>query len=202
MQTEIEVKFLDVDIEAMRGKLESIGATCEQLMRLMRRQVFYLVDRSKDAYLRVRDEGDKTTMTYKQFSEEGGLHGAKEIEVVVSNFENTVEMISQAGLEKKSYQETRRETWKFGTTEVVIDEWPWLASFIEIEGKSEADVRDVAAKLGFDWDGEAVFGAVTQAYRVQYKIPDGFIMDNIPDIRFDAPLPEQLKVHTKKETRL
>ena len=193
MKTEIEVKFLEIDPDAIREKLRAIGAACEQPMRMMRRQVFYLVDRSKDAYLRVRDEGDKVTMTYKQFDGEKGLHSAKEIEVAVSDFEAAIEMVSQAGLEKKSYQETRRETWKLGTTEIVIDEWPWLAPFIEIEGESEADVRDVAASLGFDWDKDAVFGAVTEAYRRSYNMPDGFIMDNIPDIRFDAPLPEQLR---------
>jgi adenylate cyclase class 2 len=164
MKTEIEVKFVDVDIDEIRSRLQAIGAECAQPMRAMRRQVFYLVDRSKDAYVRVRDEGDKVTMTYKQF-EEAGLHGAKEIEVVVSDFADAIDIISQSGLEQKSYQETRRETWHIGTTEVVIDEWPWLRPFIEIEGQSEADVREVAAKLQFDWN-DAVFGAVTAAYRM------------------------------------
>ena len=49
MKTEIEVKFVDVDIPEMQQRLEGVGAHCEQPMRLMRRQVFYLVDRNKDA---------------------------------------------------------------------------------------------------------------------------------------------------------
>ncbi len=189
MQTEIEVKFLGVAIDEIREKLKVIGAELEQPMRTMRRQVFYLTDRSKDAYLRVRDEGDKATMTYKQF-DDGGLHGAKEAEVVVSNFEDAITIVTEAGLVPKSYQETRRETWKFGTTEIVIDEWPWIQPFIEIEGKSEADVRDVAAKLGYEWDKDAVFGPVTQAYRAEYDMPEGYIADNVAEIRFGAPPPE------------
>lgn len=193
MKTEIEVKFLDVDVEAMRNKLESAGATCEQPLRTMRRQVFYPADGNADSYVRVRDEGDKVTMTYKRF-EAMSLHGAKEVEVVVSDFDDALAILENAGLGRKSYQETRRETWKIGTTEIVIDEWPWLAPFIEIEGKSESDVRDVAAKLGYKWDKDAVFGSATQAYRRHYTgMPDGFIMDEVPEIKFDAPLPEQLK---------
>ena len=192
MQTEIEVKFLDIDIEDIRKKLEKVGAICEQPRRLMRRQVFYPADHNKDSYIRVRDEGDKVTMTYKIF-EEMSLHGAKEVEVVVSSFEDAIDILTRSGLDRKSYQETRRETWHIGTTEVVIDEWPWLQPFIEIEGKTEADVRDVASKLQFDW-ADAVFGSSTEAYRVQYKdLPADFIMDDVAEIRFDLPLPDRLK---------
>lgn len=192
MKTEIEVKFLSIDIADMRERLKRAGATLQQPMRLMRRQVFYLVDRTIDGYVRVRDEGDKVTMTYKQF-DEIGLHGAKEIEVVVSDFENARDILQSSGLIPKSYQETRRETWLHNGTEVVIDEWPWLDSYIEIEGESEDAVRTTAAELEFDWN-DAVFGAVTQAYRHQYEdLPDGFIMDDLPEIKFDLPLPDRLK---------
>ncbi len=192
MQTEIEAKFVDVDIDNMRGKLTKAGALCELPMRLMRRQVFYLVDRSINAYIRVRDEGNKATMTYKQFDEEG-IHGAKEVEVEVSNFADARTILQSSGLVPKSYQETRRETWRLGDAEIVIDEWPWLRPFIEIEAGSEQAVREAATALGFDW-ADAVFGAVTQAYRKQYQnLPPDFIMDDVPEIKFDAPLPERLQ---------
>lgn len=192
MKTEIEVKFCQVDIDDVRARLEAAGAHLEQPMRLMRRQVFYLVDRTRDAYVRVRDEGDKVTMTYKQF-DDISLHGAKEVEVTISNFEDGKTILERSGLVPKSYQETRRETWRLDDAEVVIDEWPWLKPFIEIEGPSEASVRAAAHKLGFDWN-DAVFGAATEAYRQQYTdLPDGFIMDDVPEIRFDAEVPARLR---------
>lgn len=142
----------------------------------------------------MRDEGDKVTMTYKQFDGKQGLHSAEEIEVVVSDFESAIEIQKHAGLQPKSYQETRRETWHMpDATEVVIDEWPWLKPFIEIEGASEAAVRGAALALELDWQ-DAVFGAVTQAYREQYAdLPADFIMDDIAEIRFELPLSERLK---------
>jgi adenylate cyclase class 2 len=190
MKTEIEVKFINVDKDDVRSRLQAAGATLHQPMRLMRRQVFHLVDRTKDAYVRVRDEGDRVTVTYKQF-DSISLHGAKEIETVVDDFESTKNIFIQIGLEPKSYQETRRETWMIDGVEVVIDEWPWLEPFVEIEGPSEELVKSVAAKLSFNWE-ESVFGAATEAYRRQYHLPDDFIMDELPEIRFKMPVPKIL----------
>lgn len=68
MNTEIEVKFVDVNIDDMRDQLQTIGATCTQSMRTMRRTVLYPVSRDPDAFVRVRDEGDRVTLTYKLFT--------------------------------------------------------------------------------------------------------------------------------------
>lgn len=191
MKTEIEVKFCQIDIKDIRGRLEQAGAVCEQPMRLMRRTVFHTVGRDPAAYLRVRDEGDKITMTYKRF-EGTGIHDAKEVETLVEDYDATIEVLKQTGLTPKSVQETRRETWKLGGVEVVIDEWPWLEPFIEVEGESEDAVRQAAEQLGFDWS-EAVVGPVTVAYRLSYPdLPPDTVMDDVPDIRFEATPPERL----------
>lgn len=193
MQTEIEVKFCQVDIVDMRQRLTAAGATLEHPMRSMRRQVFYTVDDNPDAFIRVRAEGDKNTLTYKRF-ETTGLHGAKEVETTVSDYEATVTALTEVGLRTKSIQETKRETWVLGEVEVVIDEWPWLEPFIEIEGPSESAVRDAATALKLDWD-DAVFGAVTAAYRVSYPhLLSDLTMNDVPEIRFEADLPDRLKL--------
>lgn len=188
MKTEIEVKFLDVDFNLMREKLKQLGAVCEQPMRLMRRAIIETPElEAKDAFLRVRDEGDKVTLTYKQFHETS-LTGAKEIEVTVSNFEDTVALLDQAGLTHKSFQESKRETWRLGDVEVVLDEWPWLRPYIEVEGSSEEAVKEAAGQLGFDW-ADAVFGSATSAYQIQYPKGDASQLVNIPIVAFDQPIP-------------
>jgi adenylate cyclase class 2 len=189
MKTETEVKFLNVDFDALRQKLEEKGAVCEQPMRLMRRAIIEPPELAKkDAFVRVRDEGDKVTLTYKQFDDHNALAGVREHETTVGNFEAAVEILGLAGLEAKSYQESRRETWRLGTVEVVLDEWPWLKPYIEIEGDSEQDVRDAASELGFSWE-LAVFGSVTSAYQVQYPEGDSRQLINIPRVSFDLPVP-------------
>ncbi len=192
MKTEIEVKFVDVGIDDMRRRLEALGAECEQPLRLMRRQVFHLVTPDDNAFVRVRDEGDKTTMTYKRF-EGDGLHAAKEAEIVVSDFATAVQILEGAGLKSKSYQETKRETWRLGEVEIVIDEWPWAPPFVEIEGETEEEVRDMAEKLGFDWS-KAAFGGVASVYRKVYPaIASDKLINDFSRYDFDDPVPKEFK---------
>lgn len=192
METEIEVKFCDINIDEMRSKLKSAGAICEIPMRLMRRVTFdseFMQD-GKDGFLRVRDEGDKVTMTYKQF-DDSSLSGTKEIEVVVSNFDDAVAILASSGLSDTSTQESRRETWKLDDVEVVIDEWPWIEPYIEIEGGSEQAVESVANKLGFDMN-DGVFGGVDKVYKQKYDMLNGVrgVID-IKAARFGDPIPKE-----------
>jgi adenylate cyclase class 2 len=188
MKTEIEVKFLDVDFNLMREKLTQLNAVCEQPMRLMRRAIIETPElEAKHGFLRIRDEGHKVTLTYKQFHEYS-LTGAREIEITVSSFEDTMALLDQAGLTHKSFQESKRETWRLGEVEVVLDEWPWLKPYIEVEGPSEESVREVASQLGFDWT-DAVFGSATAAYQVQYPNGDAHQLVNLPVVAFDQPIP-------------
>jgi len=192
MKTEIEAKFLNVDFDEIRLKLVDLGAALEQPMRLMRRVIIDLPNPTPGsfAFLRVRDEGNKVTMTYKQFDDENLASGAQEIEVTVSDFDSTVRLLEHSGLKYKSYQETKRETWRLGDdVEVVLDEWPWLNPYIEIEGVSEQHVKTAAEHLGFEWKN-AVFGAAPQAYQVQYPEGNPRELITIPRVAFDEPIPD------------
>jgi len=166
-------------------------------MRLMRRAIIDYADRRlqvgmPNSYIRVRDEGDKVTLTYKQFAELS-IDGAKEIEIMTSSFEDTVKIFTQVGLEVVSLQESKRETWKSGACEVVLDEWPWLDPYIEIEATTESEVKDVAQRLGLNWI-LAKFGDVMVAYRDQYPyLNEAQTVGKVPEVLFDAPLPDLLK---------
>lgn len=173
MQQEIEVKFLDVDHEEVRKKLVSAGATCEHPMRLMRRAIIDYPDRrlqtSSDTgwgWVRVRDEGDKITCTYKRIAEDG-KDTTHKIEFAVSSYENAVQLFEAIGLVKHSEQEIKRETWKLNYVEVVLDEWPWMPPYIEIEGPSEPTIQATAKELGFNWQ-KALHGSSDRAYRIYY----------------------------------
>jgi adenylate cyclase, class 2 len=187
MQTEIEAKFANVDFTKIRQQLEVLGAACRQPMRHMRRAIIETPQlREKHGFVRVRDEGDKVTLTYKQV-DENSLTGVKEIEVTVSDFENTVALLEQANLPYKSFQESRRETWHLDDVEVVLDEWPHLNPYIEIEGPTEDLVKEVAKKLGFDWK-DAIFGRTTELYQLQYPNGNADKLVTIPRHTFDQPL--------------
>lgn len=192
MKTEFEAKFLHINHNDIRNKLKDLGATLKYPMRLMRRAIIENDElRNKDAFLRVRDEGDKITLTYKQFNNLS-VDGAKENEIVVSDFNNTVALLAEAGLPHRSMQESKRETWLYKNTEIVLDEWPWLDPYIEIEADSEENVKQVAILLGFKWK-QAIFGDVMAAYRAQYPhLTNKDTVGNIPSVCFADPLPDLL----------
>ncbi len=193
MQTEIEVKFLDIDIDDIRARLRVAGAVCEQPMRMMRRVTINTPEmEANKGYLRVRDEGNKVTLTYKQF-DSMSVDGAKEIELQVSSFDAAIELLAQAGLKHTSFQETRRETWKLDEVEVVLDEWPWLNPYMEIEGASEQLLQAAAERLGLAWDN-AAFGDVMVAYRAQYPhLSETDNIGSVPEAKFGTQLPSLLK---------
>ncbi|HET8690480.1 MAG TPA: hypothetical protein VFL81_03525 [Candidatus Saccharimonadales bacterium] len=65
MQSEIEAKFLSINFDEVRSKLKAAGGKLEKPMRLMRRVTIHndFMRAGKDAFVRVRDEGDKTVIT-------------------------------------------------------------------------------------------------------------------------------------------
>ncbi len=193
MQTEIEAKFLDVDHDAVRTRLRQLGATCEQPMRLMCRKNYdfpgSLLD-GRHAWVRVRDEGDKVTMSYKQLNDRS-LHGMQEVNLVVDSFGAAEAFLQAVGLRATNYQETKRESWLLdGTIEIELDEWPWIKPFLEIEGPTEQAVRDAAAKLGLAWK-DALHGSVEVAYQAEYDVTEQEV-DAWPEIAF-IPVPAWLR---------
>lgn len=195
MNTEIEVKFLHIDHDEIRTKLSSIGAVCEQPMRLMRRVTFDSPEmKARNGWIRVRDEGDKVTFTYKQ-TDSYDIDGTKEIETIVGDFDATIAILEQANIAKGSFQESRRETWMLGEVHVELDEWPWLDPYIEIEAPTQELIHDTVMKLGLDM-AQALAGDVMVAYRDQY--PHLGLHDtvgNLASVKFDAPLPDNFRPH-------
>lgn len=193
MQTEIEAKFLNVNFDEIREKLTELGAVCEQPMRLMRRTIVepdFIKERGENSLLRLRDEGDKVTLTWKEFRDQS-LTGAYERMVTVSDFDEMVEILKAAGLNYRSYQESRRETWTLGDVEIVLDEWPWINPYIEIEGPTEASVKETAEKLGFSWK-DAVFGSADVIYKLEYPHLKNRGVIDVKEVRFEDPAPELL----------
>lgn len=194
MKPEIEAKFIDVDIESVRQRLEQAQAICEQPMRDMRRALIEEEHHSADnMFIRVRDEGDKVTLCLKKKTkslEESTVDSTYEIETTVGDFDKTLEIFKIAGWHYMTYQESRRETWSLDGVEVVIDEWPWIRPYIEIEGETEQQIQAVADKLGFDW-GEAMFGSVDVIYKRKYPNMTVRGIIDIVDARFADPVPAE-----------
>jgi adenylate cyclase, class 2 len=145
MNTEFEVKILDIDVVAMKEKLLAIGAK-QTFFRKQRRYVYDLGP--KNTWLRLRDDGEQVTLTVKEIRDDT-ITGTKEVEVVVDDFEKTKELLARLGLVPKAYQENRRTSYRYDEVEVEIDEWPRIPPYLEIGAKNEQDVERVVGLLGF-----------------------------------------------------
>lgn len=193
MHIEYEATFPDVDKDEIRERLKHAGATLVRPEFMQRRIVFNL-PRGHEVYgawMRVRDEGDKVTMSYKVVDNretDRNIENQKEICLTISSFDDAILMLSAIGCERKAYQETKREIWELDGVEICLDEWPYLEPFVEVEGKSEQAVKDVCAKLGFNYS-EALFCSVDTLYSKKYGFPEEVFNNQTPVVTFRDPNP-------------
>lgn len=188
MNIEYEATFLNIEKDDIRERLKSAGAVLVRPEYLQRRIPFWLPNKenAENSWLRVRDEGDKVTLSLKTIDGEN-IENQKELCLEVNSFDDAVELLESIGCGRKSYQETKRELWTLDGVEVTIDEWPFLDPFVEVEGKDDAAVRRASEKIGFDY-GTALFCSVGNLYVQKYGIhPDK--INTLEKLVFDMPNP-------------
>jgi len=189
MKIEYEATFIDINKDEIRARLKAAGAELIKPEFLMKRVVFELPTGHEinGGWLRVRDEGDKITMSLKVVDGDK-IENQKEIQLKIDNFEEGITFLESLGAKQKAFQESRRELWALDEAEVTIDEWPYLEPYVEVEGQSEEIVKSVSAKLGFDYS-QALFCAADTLYNKKYGVPNNIINHDTPLITFAGPNP-------------
>ncbi|WP_148588854.1 class IV adenylate cyclase [Streptomyces sp. WAC01526] len=163
-QHEYEAKFLEIDVDALRDHLKAAGAEQVFPKTLFTRLIFENDSVQGEQWLRLRDEGGKTTLTLKQVTDATHINGTTEIEVEVSDLEKTAELLKALGLRQVRYQQNYREEWQLDGVTYDLDTWPDLPTFVEVEGSSEQAVRAAVVELGLDYN-EARFGSIDLIYK-------------------------------------
>ena len=204
MEIEYEGRILDINPVEIREKAKSLGAHMKAPLTLYRRSVFKLCDVAR-GFVRVRDEGNKTTMTAKlfknpDFPEEYEL-GMKD------SFESGQAFLRALNLTEKAYHETIREKWfiprRVGSSrelcELTIDYIPGLPAYSEIECKSKSDLQRACKLLGVKY-GDLVFGGYGNVFVHYYDMAARDINDEIPRLTFQNVEKEIGKyVHKNRE---
>ncbi|MFH1456774.1 MAG: CYTH domain-containing protein [Patescibacteria group bacterium] len=191
MQTEFEATFLNIDKDKMREQLKKAGAVLVRPEFLQKRYTLNLPKghEIENGWLRVRDEGDKTTMSLKAVFGGGKKIGdQKEIDLEIDDFEKGRQILEEIGCKTVSFQESKRELWKLNEVEITIDEWPFLEPLVEIEGSNEKQVKKIAEKLNFDYS-QAEFNSADAFYAKKYNLDLDFVNNKIPRIVFDEKNP-------------
>lgn len=148
MYTEYEVRVLDVNQEEIMKKLEEIGASFSW-ERLQKRYVYDFHPKEENKWIRLRTNGISTSLTIKNIAT-SKIDGTQELEVIVDNFERTNLILKELGYLPKSYQENKRRQYTLNGVEIDLDSWPFIPTYLEIEGPSEEAVYHTLEVLGID----------------------------------------------------
>lgn len=167
MKTEYEIRFLEIDEKSITKKLKSLGAI-EIGNWLQIRKTFDLVIPKQNSWVRLRTNGLITTLAVKEINSTK-IDGTKEFEVTVDSFEETDEILKKIGLKSRNYQENKRHQFKYKNTEIDIDTWPLIPTYIEIEGKNEQIIKEICSDLGLNYN-QATTMDVTDIHKNIYNI--------------------------------
>lgn len=171
---EIEVKFLNIDPVSMEKKLLEIGAK-KVFEKLYKRRIFDYPDLRFDkmgAWIRLRDEGDKITLTFKQRigvkTHDGKTNDISmdETQIEVDDFERTAEFLTKIGLKEKFLEENKRIRYQLGDIELDIDFWPQLEPYLEIEASSWEEIDRIIKLLELNPEDKKIFSTY-QVYQLK-----------------------------------
>lgn len=175
---EVEVKLLGIDPASITQKLLSLGAE-KKFDGLLKVNYFDKEDgqiREKGDLLRVRQFGDeRTEVCYKTNKRvEDGFKVCDEYHLSGASFEDAVKLFENLGYKVTCSYEKRRTTFVRGDLEIVIDEYPQITPFIEIEGVDTDAIEKLIVDLG-----------LTENERSSHAI-NGLIKEKYPDIELDG----------------
>ena len=163
MEEEFETQVLDIDKDGILASLRKLGAK-EEPEVLQRRWVFDIspcMTESTGEWVRLRQVGErKPTITYKNKSGKG-LTETEEIEFEVTDFDKASKLFSKLPFAGKYYQENKRIRFDLDNIEFTIDSWPMIPPYLEIEAKSEADVKKGLKLLGLEGKDAGHNGTLT-----------------------------------------
>lgn len=150
---EIEIKILGIDPQEISRKLIDLGAH-KEFDGLIKTK-YYDKDRTirdRGDLLRVREfEGSHTEVTYKTNKRiENDFKIYDEFELASPEFEEACSFFESLGYSTSCYFEKRRTVFSLKQAEIVIDEYPQIPSFIEIEAEDPKTIEDLVTKLGLE----------------------------------------------------
>lgn len=148
MNTEYEVRVLEINHDEMVKKLESLNAEFK-FEALQQRYVYDLKPKQDNKWIRLRTDGKKTTLTIKDLQAKT-IDGTKELEIIVDDFDKTNQILEKLGFKNRGFQQNKRTQYILDGVEIDLDRWPLIPEYMEIEGPSIKDVEETLTKLGID----------------------------------------------------
>ncbi|MBO5320277.1 MAG: hypothetical protein J6B01_10810 [Ruminococcus sp.] len=198
MKTEYEARKLDISTSELIEQLKSNKANLIGCFH-QKRYVYDFIPPEKGHWIRLRTNGNLSTLAIKEIVSKN-VDGTKELEIIVSNFEDTNTILSKLGFLPRSFQENFRVEYELDNVKLDIDKWPMIPPFLEIEGDSIESIYNMLVILRFN-NKDITTIDVDSLYREKYNIE----LDNIPHLTFtDKELIEieRIKSHILNDKHL
>ncbi len=176
MNSEYEVRMLNIDTDKFIEKIESLSAIYVN-QYFQKRYIYDFNPKIENKWIRLRTDGYKTTLAIKEY-QSVDVGGTKEVEIEVSDIEKTNEILNQLGYFKRSVQENKRIRYMLNDVEIDIDTWPHLNTYVEFEGKSKEAVFSLLKLLGIEEDD------VTTMDAQDIYLANGYTLDDLNDLKF------------------
>lgn len=172
---EVEKKFrlTKRQRDAVLKRLAEVGAKLEG--EDFEENTLYSGDALNDGScaLRLRRVGSKATLTYKKrLPSTSPIKHQREEETGVADPEAMEAILESLGFTPALVYEKRRQTWRLGKAEIVIDVLPF-GLFMEIEGRA-SDIKAAERKLGLE-GLRAEHATYPQLTRKHGKVSGGLI---------------------------
>ena len=118
MKTEYEIRILEIDHDKMVDKLEKLGAK-KTMDALQERYIYDVIPKVEHKWIRLRTNGKDSTLTIKDLKSKS-IDGMKEIEIGVSDFYKTNELLENLGYKSKGFQQNKRVQYILDDVEMLL----------------------------------------------------------------------------------
>lgn len=175
---EYELSILDPNIEHIKEKLLKLNVK-DLGEKFQKRYVYDFNPVNPNCWIRLRTNGDKTTIAIKEINNKNSIGGISKLETEVGNFLVANEILNRLGYIARNYQENRRHLYTLGKVTIKIDYWPLIPPYVKIEAPSEKEVLETLALLEVD-ESQTTTLDVQSIYTDIYNID----LLNIRELRF------------------
>lgn len=149
MPLEQEIKLAFADVEAARQAVLTAGGRLVFSRRLLDDRLFDRADgelRQAGAALRIRQDGERTFLTWKGPVLSGPVKSREELETSVGDAAVLTAIVTALGYHQRFRAQKYREEYAIDDATIAVDETPF-AVFVEIEAPPET-IALVSGRLG------------------------------------------------------
>lgn len=154
---EVELKFLDIDVEDIKRKITEIWAVLEfdrEMESCLLVKEWYAGNDSSKKLLRVRKIAGKTLVTHKEPSLEWEMTSREETEFETSDYWESVKLFQKLWFTIDTVNKKRRIHYELtDSIHFELDTLEWIPTYLEIETQSEDEMIEICKRLELDiWE--------------------------------------------------